>query len=67
MSTTRGIEKLKKAGFREDRQKESHVVLKIDDNRIVVVPIHKGELIDRGLLMKIIGESGLTRDEFLAL
>jgi predicted RNA binding protein YcfA (HicA-like mRNA interferase family) len=67
MNSTRVIEKLKKAGFWEDRQKGSHVVMKNDDNRIVVVPVHKGELIDRGLLMKIIGEAGLTRDEFLAL
>lgn len=67
MNSTRVIEKLKNAGFQIDRQKGSHVVLKNADNRIVVVPVHKGELIDRSLLMRILGEAGLTRDEFLAL
>jgi hypothetical protein len=33
----------------------------------IVFPMHQGEDIGRGLLMKILREVGLTREEFLAI
>ena len=55
---------LAKAGFQVARQKGSHLIL-IKDEHIVPVPKHKE--IKRGLLMEIIAEAGLTKEEFLKL
>ncbi|MGD0329650.1 MAG: type II toxin-antitoxin system HicA family toxin [Nitrososphaeria archaeon] len=61
------IKALTKIGFRPVRQKGSHVILKHNDGRTIVIPVHKGEEIGRGLLFKIIKESGLTKEEFMNL
>jgi predicted RNA binding protein YcfA (HicA-like mRNA interferase family) len=58
------VKVLAKAGFQVARQKGSHLIL-IKDEHIVPVPKHKE--IKRGLLMEIIAEAGLTREEFLKL
>jgi predicted RNA binding protein YcfA (HicA-like mRNA interferase family) len=50
------IKILKKIGFEIIRQKGSHVFLAHDDGRTTIVPVHPGEDISRGLLMKIIKE-----------
>ncbi len=61
------IKVLAKAGFKPVRQRGSHVLLKRDDGKVTVVPVHRGEEIGRGLLSKILKEAGLTREEFLEL
>jgi predicted RNA binding protein YcfA (HicA-like mRNA interferase family) len=61
------VKVLVKAGFKPVRQRGSHVILKRDDGRVTVVPIHRGEEIGRGLLSKIIKDAGLTKEEFLKL
>ncbi|WXG39257.1 MAG: type II toxin-antitoxin system HicA family toxin [Candidatus Freyarchaeum deiterrae] len=61
------IRVLKKVGFEIVRQKGSHVILKNPEGRITVVPLHKGEEIGRGLLLKIIKDAGLKKEEFLDL
>jgi len=43
---------LKKAGFEIERQRGSHVFLRHSDGRATVVPIHQGETIGIGLLLK---------------
>jgi predicted RNA binding protein YcfA (HicA-like mRNA interferase family) len=58
------VKALEKAGFQIARQKGSHLIL-VKDECIVPVPRH--EQIKRGLLMAIIAESGLTKEEFLKL
>jgi predicted RNA binding protein YcfA (HicA-like mRNA interferase family) len=55
---------LAKAGFQVARQKGSHLIL-IKDEYVVPVPKHKE--IKKGLLMEIITEAGLTKEEFLKL
>ena len=58
------VNALEKAGFQVARQKGSHLILvKIE----CVVPVPKHAQIKRGLLMAIIAESGLTKEEFLKL
>jgi predicted RNA binding protein YcfA (HicA-like mRNA interferase family) len=61
------IKILAEAGFKPVRQRGSHVLLKRDDGRVTVVPVHRGEEIGRGLLSKILKDAGLTREEFLKL
>ena len=55
---------LGKLGFALARQKGSHAIFKHSDGRFTIVPIHGDETIDRGLLRKIIKESGSTPEEF---
>ena len=52
-------------GYRFVRQKGSHATFANENGKIVVIPIHSGRKIDRGLLLKIIKkEFVLTREEF---
>lgn len=48
------IRALQKLGFTVLRTKGSHHYLKHEDGRCTVVPVHAGEIIGPGLLMKII-------------
>lgn len=52
---------LTKAGFEVVRQRGSHLILVKDE---LIVPVPKHEQIKRGLLLAIIEEAGLTREEF---
>ena len=51
------IKVLKRVGFEVRRQKGSHVILKNTSGKVVVIPVHSGEKIGRGLLLKIIRAS----------
>jgi len=60
------IKILQKAGFEFRRQKGSHVILvKESIKKAVVVPIHSE--IDKGTLIEIIRQAGMTREQFLQL
>ena len=61
------VKALAKVGFKPVRQRGSHVILRHNDGRVTVVPVHRGEEIGRGLLSKIIKDAGLKREEFLKL
>jgi predicted RNA binding protein YcfA (HicA-like mRNA interferase family) len=61
------IKVLVKVGFKPVRQRGSHIILKHDDGRVTVIPVHRSEEIGRGLLSKIIKDAGLTKEEFLRL
>jgi len=52
-------------GFRELRQKGSHLVMGHPDGRITVIPVRSGDEIGRGLLRKIIRDAGVEVEEFL--
>lgn len=60
---------LKRAGFQEDRQKCSHLVLMHPKTkRRVVVPMHSGRTIKRPLLQSIIEKDmGISTEEFIKL
>ena len=58
------IKALSKNGFVVARQRGSHIIL-VKGDRVVPVPRH--DEIKRGLLLEIIAEAGLTKDEFLRL
>jgi predicted RNA binding protein YcfA (HicA-like mRNA interferase family) len=53
---------LEKVGFKNVRQKGSHVFLKHQDNRITIIPVHKGKDIDRSLLRKILRDAKISPD-----
>ena len=58
------VKVLGKVGFAVARQRGSHIIL-VKDERALPVPRH--DQIKRGLLLEIIVEAGLTREEFLEL
>jgi len=58
------IKILEKVGFKIIRQKGSHVFLKHQDNRITIIPVHKGQDIDRSLLRKILRDTKISPEEF---
>jgi len=58
------IKILEKVGFKIIRQKGSHVFLKHQDDRITIIPVHKGKDVDRALLRKILRDTKISPNEF---
>ncbi|MGA2385316.1 MAG: type II toxin-antitoxin system HicA family toxin [Candidatus Bathyarchaeia archaeon] len=58
------VKALRKAGFQIERQRGSHLILVKDE---LIVPVPKQKQLKRGLLMAIIEEAGLTKEEFQKL
>ena len=58
------IKALNKVGFAVTRRRGSHIILAKNDR---VVPVPRHDQIKRGLLLEIIAEAGLTKEEFLQL
>ena len=56
---------LRKAGFEQMSQRGSHVKLRAEDGRVVIVPVHRELAI--GTLRSVIRQSGLSVEDFLAL
>ena len=56
------IQALRKEGFNIARRKSSHIMLKHQDARGTVVPVHSGEIIGAGLMSKIQKDIGADRE-----
>jgi predicted RNA binding protein YcfA (HicA-like mRNA interferase family) len=56
------ISALKKIGFDVVRIRGSHHFLRHEDGRVTVVPVHSGETLGPGLLLKILRVCELTRE-----
>ena len=62
------IQALKKAGFVEDRQKGSHLILINPKTKArTVIPIHSGKTIKKPLARAIIDDAKLSAEEFIGL
>jgi predicted RNA binding protein YcfA (HicA-like mRNA interferase family) len=61
------IAALKKAGFEILRIKGSHHFTSHADGRRTVIPVHRGETIGPGLMLKIIHDCEMEREEFMEL
>lgn len=48
-----------KAGFIKVSQKGSYVKYRHPDGRVTIIPLHKGETIGTGLLLKILNDIGI--------
>lgn len=65
LSSKQLIKIIEKLGYYFLRQKGSHATYANSPGKIVVIPIHAGRKIDRGLLLKIIKkELRMTREDF---
>jgi len=59
---------LKRAGFVEDRQKGSHLILiQAGKKARTVIPVHGSKTIKKSLLRAIIRDANLSVEEFVAL
>ncbi|MBI4146018.1 type II toxin-antitoxin system HicA family toxin [Candidatus Woesearchaeota archaeon] len=56
---------LEKEGFEFVRQKGSHRFYRHKDGRTTTVPLHANKDISRGLLLEILQEIKMEREEFL--
>ena len=63
ISGRRLIKTLQKLGIKVVQTKDSHHFLRHPDGRCTVVPVHRGEMLGRGLLAQILRDSELSRDE----
>jgi predicted RNA binding protein YcfA (HicA-like mRNA interferase family) len=54
-------------GFQIIRQRSSHVQMKDSDGRLVTIPIHSGRDVSIGVLMKILRDAEISREEFVEL
>ena len=62
------VRALKRAGFVEDRQSGSHLILIHPVTRArTIVPMHAGRTLKEPLLRAILRDAGLSITEFLAL
>jgi mRNA interferase HicA len=62
------VRALKRAGFVEDRQRGSHLVLIHSQTKArTVVPVHPGRTIKESLLRAIVRDANLSVDEFIEL
>lgn len=62
------VHALKKAGFIEQRQRGSHLrMYREADQRLVIVPMHKGKDVPTGTLRGILRDADISPDEFLEL
>jgi len=61
------IAALKRAGFEVLSVKGSHHFMSHPDGRRTVIPVHRGETVGPGLMLKIVRDCEMEREEFLEL
>ncbi|NCJ06327.1 addiction module toxin, HicA family [Synechococcales cyanobacterium C] len=61
------ISALESIGFQTVRQKGSHVRMHHTDGRTVTIPVHTRQVIGKGLLLKILRDAELTKEELIEL
>jgi predicted RNA binding protein YcfA (HicA-like mRNA interferase family) len=54
---------LRRHGYVEDRQIGSHLILKHPDKDTVVVPVHRGKDLPKGLFLRILKDAGFTLED----
>jgi predicted RNA binding protein YcfA (HicA-like mRNA interferase family) len=68
LSGRKVVRVFQRAGWYEDRQEGSHVILKKEGKFCnLSIPVHSGKNVKRGLLRKQIARAEMTVDEFLEL
>lgn len=67
VSAEKVIKALSRIGFQSLRQRGSHLFMKHPDGRSTVIPVHPGEELGRGVLMEILNDAGLSKEEFIEL
>jgi predicted RNA binding protein YcfA (HicA-like mRNA interferase family) len=55
---------LRSKGYAESRQTGSHVIFKNSDGKTLVVPVHRGKDLPKGLFLRILKDAGFTLEDF---
>ncbi len=55
---------LLRKGYIESRQTGSHSILKHPVRKTVVVPVHRGKDLPKGLFLRILKDAGFTIEDF---
>jgi predicted RNA binding protein YcfA (HicA-like mRNA interferase family) len=55
---------LVRKGYSESRQTGSHLILKHPEKKTVVVPVHRGRDLPKGLFLRILKDAGYTIGDF---
>jgi predicted RNA binding protein YcfA (HicA-like mRNA interferase family) len=55
---------LRRKGYKEVRQKGSHLILVHASRPMLVVPVHTGDL-PRGLFLRVLKDAGLSEEDYL--
>jgi predicted RNA binding protein YcfA (HicA-like mRNA interferase family) len=61
------IKILSMKGFQNVRQRSSHVQMKDSKGRFVTVPIHSDKDVSTGIVLKILRDAEISREDFIAL
>lgn len=67
VSGSKMIKILSLKGFHVVCQRSSHVQMKDDKGRLVTVPVHSGKDVSIGVLLKILRDAEMSREEFIEL
>jgi predicted RNA binding protein YcfA (HicA-like mRNA interferase family) len=67
VSGKRLLKMLRAIGFEVTRIDGSHHALRHPDGRATTVPVHGNEDIGRPLLLRILDQAGLSKDDYLTL
>lgn len=51
-------------GYEESRQTGSHLILKHLTRKTVVVPVHRGKDLPKGLFLRILKDAGFTLEDY---
>jgi predicted RNA binding protein YcfA (HicA-like mRNA interferase family) len=62
-SARRLVRFLLRQGYRKSRQTGSRLILEHPERRMLVVPIHRGDL-PKGLLLRILKDAGFSLEDF---
>jgi len=54
-------------GFHVVRQRSSHVQMKNSKGQLVTVPVHAGKDVSVGIILKILRDAEISREEFTKL
>lgn len=64
MTTVRRLVRfLIRNGYRIARQTGSHLILEHSERKLLVIPMHRGEL-PKGLFLRILKDAGFTLEQF---
>ena len=55
---------LSRNGYTESRQTGSHLILKHPARKTVVIPVHRGKDLPKGLFLRILKDAGFTIEDF---
>jgi predicted RNA binding protein YcfA (HicA-like mRNA interferase family) len=64
VSGTKVVKALERTGFRVVRISGSHYMMRHDDGRNIVVPVHAGHDMPKGTLRNILSIIGMSADDF---